>query len=109
MKKGRRALREDQRRLARARIELLWQQAEAFARSDPARSQRRVKTARSLAQRARIKVPSHMKKRICAKCGTVLVPGRNCRVRMRGNRSRHLSVTCFECGSIRRFYARTQP
>ncbi|MHA1961215.1 MAG: ribonuclease P protein component 4 [Candidatus Thorarchaeota archaeon] len=109
MRRRKRVPREDQRRLARARIELLWQQAAEMARSDPARSRRRMKTAGNIAQRARIKIPLHMKRRTCNRCGSVLVPGRNCRVRMRGNRSRHLSVTCLECGNIRRFYTRTQP
>ncbi|MFX0044646.1 MAG: ribonuclease P [Candidatus Hermodarchaeota archaeon] len=100
----RRAARRETKRLAAARIETLWEQASQLAKTDKDGARRRMLIADRVAQRARIKVPRQIKRRICGECGHVLIPGENCRVRVRQNRSRHLSVTCFDCGSITRFY-----
>ncbi len=100
----RRATRRETKRLAEARIETLWEQASQAAKTDKEGARRRMLIADRVAQRARMKVPRHIKRRICGECGHVMIPGENCRVRVRHNKSRHLSVTCLECGSITRFY-----
>ncbi|MFW9846595.1 MAG: hypothetical protein ACFFD6_07600 [Candidatus Thorarchaeota archaeon] len=53
-----------------------------------------------------MKVPRTVKRRICSSCKSILIPGDNCRVRMRNNRSKHLTVTCLTCGNIKRYYVR---
>jgi RNase P subunit RPR2 len=78
--------------VARARISILWGLLMRAAGDRP-----------ELAQRARIKLPRDMNRQICKECGTVFVPGRNCRVRVRSNRATHLTVTCLVCGAVRRF------
>ncbi|MHA2377775.1 MAG: ribonuclease P protein component 4 [Candidatus Thorarchaeota archaeon] len=100
----RRATRGETRRLAAARIQTLWEQASQAAKTDPDGARRRMLIAGRVAQKARMKMPRHIKRRVCRGCGNVLVPGENCRVRVRQNRSKHLSVTCLDCGSITRFY-----
>ncbi|MFQ5831531.1 MAG: ribonuclease P [Candidatus Thorarchaeota archaeon] len=100
----RRATRGETRRLAASRIEALWIQASQLAKISPESARRRVEIARRVAQRARMKIPRHVRRRVCRVCGNVLVPGENCRVRMRHNRARHLSVTCFDCGNTTRYY-----
>ena len=65
-----------------------------------------MQVASRLAQRARIKVPRDIKRKICRRCGAVLVPAKSYRARMRNNRAKHLSVTCIACGNITRYYVR---
>ncbi|MHA1588206.1 MAG: ribonuclease P protein component 4 [Candidatus Thorarchaeota archaeon] len=108
MSKKRRAPRAEARRLAQERIDILWEQASDVASQKPPLARQRMASARKIAQKARIKIPRHIGRQLCKKCGTVLVPGQNCRVRMRNNRSRHLTVTCLNCGAIRRFYNKKQ-
>ena len=94
------------KRLAMARIKLLWKQALEIAKTDPDGARTRMQVASRVAQRVRIKVPREIKRKICQRCGTVLIPGESCRVRMRNNRLKHLTVTCIACGNITRYYVR---
>ncbi|MHA1906653.1 MAG: ribonuclease P protein component 4 [Candidatus Thorarchaeota archaeon] len=99
----RRAPKKHVKRLARARIDRLWEQSRQDAATRPERAQKTMRSARNIAQKARMSLPRDISRQICKGCGTVFVPGRNCRMRVRHNRSRHISVTCLNCGAIRRF------
>ncbi|MFX0054455.1 MAG: ribonuclease P [Promethearchaeota archaeon] len=100
----RRTKQSETKRLARARIEILWEQASEMAKTDREGARRRMQVASRVAQRARIKVPKDIRRKICRQCGMVLIPGESCRVRMRNNRAKHLTVTCIACGNIARYY-----
>ena len=99
----RRPPRKETRRLAQERIEILWKQAIAYAEESPEVARQRVVLLQRVAQRARMRLPSQIRRRICTACGNVLVPGRNARVRLRNNRSRHVTVTCLDCGAMKRY------
>jgi ribonuclease P protein subunit RPR2 len=101
----RRYARDKIHRLAEARIKILWNEALQEARIHPKVAQKQMLSARKIAQRARIKIPREIKRRVCSKCGTILIPGDTCRVRVRQNRSKHVVVTCTECGSVKRYYS----
>ncbi|MFW9767617.1 MAG: ribonuclease P protein component 4 [Candidatus Thorarchaeota archaeon] len=93
------------KRLTQARVNILWEQAqEEVRRGRPEIARRHMFNARKIAQKTRTKLPRYMSRRVCKACGTVLVPGENCRVRIRHNRSRHMTVTCLTCGMIKRYY-----
>jgi ribonuclease P protein subunit RPR2 len=66
--------------------------------------------ARRYSQRAKIKIPYNWKKRLCKKCKNFLYPGLNYRIRMHSHRGKasHISLTCFECNNITRYYIKTQ-
>ncbi|MGD9381748.1 MAG: hypothetical protein PVI03_04820, partial [Candidatus Thorarchaeota archaeon] len=49
------------KRLARARIKLLWKQASDLAKTDPESARQRMKVAFKVAQKVRIKVPQEIK------------------------------------------------
>ncbi|NHI83438.1 MAG: ribonuclease P [Candidatus Thorarchaeota archaeon] len=102
----RRSPRTQVRNLAKARISLLWKQASGDARTSPELARRQMEIASKVAQKARIKIPRHIKRQLCKRCGRVLIPGRNCRVRVRNKRERHVVVTCLDCGAVRRFPVR---
>ncbi|MFW9832648.1 MAG: ribonuclease P protein component 4 [Candidatus Thorarchaeota archaeon] len=93
------------RRLSQARVNILWEHAKREAKAGrPDLARQRIISARRLAQKTRSKIPYHIRRRVCKTCGTLLVPGDTCRVRVRHNRSRHVTVTCLSCGAIKRYY-----
>ncbi|MHA2213669.1 MAG: hypothetical protein ACW992_10970 [Candidatus Thorarchaeota archaeon] len=69
---------------------------------------RSMASAKKIARKGSIRLSQEMVKGVCKECGTVYVSGKNCRVRMRNNRAKHLTVTCLKCGTARRFYVRRQ-
>jgi len=93
------------KRLTEARVEILWEQAmKSVSSGRPEIARLQMLSARKIAQRTRTKIPQHINRRICKSCGTILVPGSNCRVRVRHNRSKHLVVTCLDCGRVKRYH-----
>ena len=93
------------RHLSQARVDILWEQAKRDAESgEDELARQKMLSARKIAQKTRTKIPYEIRRRMCRKCGTVLVPGNNCRVRVRHNRSKHVIVTCLVCGAMRRYY-----
>jgi ribonuclease P protein subunit RPR2 len=86
------------KRIAKRRVEVLFQQAEKTRRENPQLASRYVETARKIAMAARIRLPTEYKRRICKNCNTLLVPGDNCRVRIKQKREPHVVVTCLTCG-----------
>ena len=97
--------REKTKRLAEARVDILWEQARNDAESGlPEQARQKMLNARRIAQRARAKMPRQVNRRICKVCGMVLIPGNTCRVRVRHNRGKHVVVSCLSCGATRRYY-----
>jgi ribonuclease P protein subunit RPR2 len=86
------------RQIAKQRIQILFQQAEKACRGNPQLASRYVAVARKIAMAAKIRLPPEYKHRICRNCNTLLVPGENCRVRVKQRREPHVVVTCLACG-----------
>ncbi|MHA2034182.1 MAG: ribonuclease P [Candidatus Thorarchaeota archaeon] len=91
------------RRIAKERVNRLWELALETSVHDPERTRRYVEIARRVSRRVRERLPRRIARRVCRGCGTILLPGVNCRVRVRNNRQTHVTVTCLRCGTIRRF------
>jgi len=91
------------RRIAEERIDLLLRLAGQTARSDSALSKRYVEMARRIAMRSGVRLGRERKHFICKECGSALVPGVNCRVRVRSDRETSVVVTCLACGSRKRY------
>lgn len=89
--------------IARQRIELLLEMADKIYKQYPDLAQRYVDLARKIGMKCRVRIPWWWKRRICKYCKSVLVPGVNCRVRLRTNRFPHVVVTCLKCGRQMRY------
>ncbi len=91
------------RSIAQRRIKRLFELAEQeAARGREDRSDRYVQLARRIGMRYRVRIPGHLKMRICKSCNSYLIPGRNMRVRLRGE---YITTTCLRCGrQMRRPY-----
>jgi ribonuclease P protein subunit RPR2 len=86
------------KQIAKQRVEVLFQQAEKTRRENPQLARRYVETARKIAMAAKIRLPTKFKRRICKNCNMLLVPGDNCRVRIKQKREPHVVITCLNCG-----------
>ena len=94
------------KQIAEQRIRVLFQQAESVHKANPQLSSRYIETARKIAMAARIRLPVQNKRRICKNCNALLVPGENCRVRIKQRREPHVVTTCLKCGAQTRMLLR---
>jgi ribonuclease P protein subunit RPR2 len=86
-------------KIARERIEILFNEAEKELSHHPERSNRYVQMARNLAQKYNLKIQGSWRGRICKNCHSFLRPGLNSQVRLSDT---SLRVKCLKCGYIRR-------
>lgn len=86
--------------IAFERIQYLFDIAEKEYSINPERSDRYVSLAKKIGMRYRVSIPPELKRRMCKGCGSFLIPGGNCRVRLKGGL---LTITCAKCGRIQRY------
>lgn len=91
---------EDLKKIALERIEVLFREAREQFKKDPKLSDRYVKLARKIAMKVNLKIPKEYKRRYCKHCYSYLVPGVNCRIRNYRNR---VIYTCLNCNGYMRF------
>jgi ribonuclease P protein subunit RPR2 len=90
-------------KLAEERIDLLYRFAREVFSEDPSLADRYVEIARRISMRCRVRIPRELKRYTCKGCGGLLVPGANCRVRIRPERGTAVVVTCLKCGRVKRY------
>lgn len=90
------------KQIAKQRIHILFDLAEKIYTFNPQLAQRYIETARKIAMSARLNLPSIHSRRICKKCNTLLIPGKNSRVRIKPRRKPHIVITCLNCGNKKR-------
>ena len=94
-------MKRERKRIALHRIHRLFQQAERRAFENRLElANRYVELARKIAMRYLVRMPRAYKRRYCKHCYAYLVPGKNCRVRLK---KRKVVVTCFNCGGLMRY------
>lgn len=86
--------------IASERMVGLFELAERAYVTRPDRSDRYVDLARRVGMRYRVRMPPALRRRICRKCHSFLVPGSSARVRLHG---RYLTITCLRCGKHVRY------
>jgi len=88
------------RDIAQERIRYLFELAKNELSQDPVRSERYVTLARKIGMRHRVSIPAELKRNLCKKCGSLLVPGHNSRIRLKDGR---ITVTCLRCAEVKRY------
>jgi ribonuclease P protein subunit RPR2 len=86
------------KRIATQRIQNLFHLAEETFNENPSLAQRYVDTARKIAMAAKVRLPRKYKRQVCRHCKSFILPGVNCRVRVRQRREPHVVITCLNCG-----------
>jgi len=90
----------DNPQIASERIVILFREAErAAGEGEHGLSERYVSLARSIGMRYNVRLPARLKRRVCKKCGALLLPGKNLRVRLRSGKTVR---TCLKCGNVSR-------
>jgi ribonuclease P protein subunit RPR2 len=88
----------DTRRIARQRVQTLFSLALETFDEYPVLAQQYVDTARKIAMAAKIRLPRQFRRQICRHCKSFILPGVNCRVRIKQLREPHVVTTCLNCG-----------
>ncbi|MCK4434179.1 ribonuclease P, partial [Candidatus Bathyarchaeota archaeon] len=72
--------------------------AREIVHEDPGLAQRYVDIARKVGMAARVRLPREVRLQVCRHCKSFILPGVNCRVRIKQRREPHMVVTCLNCG-----------
>lgn len=91
---------EKQKAIARERIRTLFKEAQAIFSEDSKLADKYVEMARKIAMKARIRVPSNLKRKFCKHCYKFFQPGVNLRVRTKNNK---VIYYCLNCKKYMRF------
>ncbi|MBS7657839.1 MAG: ribonuclease P [Candidatus Bathyarchaeia archaeon] len=94
-----------EKEIAKERIEILFNLARKIFNFSPELANRYIQLIRKIGMKARVKIPLEYKLFICKKCNSFLVPGRNCRVRIRSEKGTKIVFTCLNCSYIKRYPA----
>ncbi|MEM2971025.1 MAG: ribonuclease P [Candidatus Bathyarchaeia archaeon] len=86
------------KRIAKRRIQTLFKLARETFHEDPALAQRYVYLARKIAMAAKLRLPKEYRRQVCRHCKSFILPGVNCRVRIKQRREPHAVITCLNCG-----------
>jgi ribonuclease P protein subunit RPR2 len=86
------------KRIAIQRIRILFRLAMETIHEDPALAQRYVDIARKVAMAAKVRLPREYRHQVCRHCKSFILPGVNCRVRIKRRREPHVVITCLNCG-----------
>lgn len=91
----------ERQRIAIERIHRLFSEAEKMAKENRMELCRRyVEIARKISMKYLVRIPKTYRLRFCKKCLSYLVPGKNCRVRLKKSK---VVLTCLNCGSKKRY------
>ncbi|MCS7115091.1 MAG: ribonuclease P [Nitrososphaerota archaeon] len=86
------------KRIAMQRIRTLFLLARETYHEDPDLAQRYVNIARRIAMAAKVRLPKEYRRQVCRNCKGFILPGVNCRVRIKQRREPHVVITCLRCG-----------
>lgn len=86
------------KKIAFERINILYD----FAQVEKDFANRYAELIKAIAAKAKIRIPSHIKRRICKNCNHFLFPGKNLKVRT-SKTMKTVNYTCLDCNNIMRF------
>jgi ribonuclease P protein subunit RPR2 len=88
------------RKIARERIAILFDCADAVYHEDPALSDLYVLRARTISMKQRVRIDRELRRRYCHRCHAFLVPGSNLITRVHRGK---VIATCNACGNHMRY------
>jgi len=87
-------------KIALERIHILFDLAKNEIKKHPERSKRYIELMRTIGMRYNVRIPKEMKRQICKKCNSYLLPGYNCKIR---SAKKIMLIECLNCGNIMRY------
>jgi len=97
------------KRIAMQRIHTLFRLAKETFHEDAFLAQRYVDTARKIVMAAKVRLPREYRRQVCRHCKSFILPGANCRVRIKQRREPHVVITCLKCGKRTRIPLKERP
>ena len=89
------------RKIAKERISILLELAQRrIKEGEEGLARRYIELAILLSKKYNVRIPKNLKHRICKKCHSFLIPGKNARVRLKRGK---IVVTCLRCGHTKRY------
>ena len=88
------------RKLAKQKVEDLFNHAQLVFKKDKNLATRYVNIARKIAMKVNLRLTSNIKRKFCKHCYSYLMPGVNCRVRTRDTK---VVYYCLDCKKFMRF------
>lgn len=89
-------------KIAKERIEILFDLAEKEFKKHPERSKRYVQLARKIGLRYNVRFPTELKRKFCKSCSSLLVPSVTSKVRI-DSRTKTINIKCLNCEKIYRY------
>jgi ribonuclease P protein subunit RPR2 len=93
---------EQQLKIARERIDKLFDLAEKEFKKNPERSIRYIELARKIGMRYNVRLPKQMKRKFCKSCNILLKPGVTSKVRI-DSKNKVKVIKCLKCNRIYRY------
>ncbi|MBT3985582.1 ribonuclease P [archaeon] len=85
---------QEQQKIARERIKILFKNAETVFPKNPVRANRYIELARKVAMKANLRLTKTQRRKFCTHCYTYLQTGVNARIR---TRDKKLIIYCLSC------------
>ncbi|MEM7821429.1 MAG: ribonuclease P protein component 4 [Candidatus Aenigmatarchaeota archaeon] len=88
------------KKIAKERIEILFNLAEKELKKHPERSRRYVELARKIGLRYNVRLKKELKRKFCKECNSFLIPGISSTIRIENG---YVTVKCSNCKKIYRY------
>jgi len=89
-------------KIARERIQILFDLAEKEFKKHPERSKRYVELGRKIGLRYNVRLSKQLKRKFCKNCNSLLIAGLTSRVRI-NSKKKILTIKCLKCKKIYRY------
>jgi len=94
------------REIAQERMRILFNLAREEFHKNPKRARRYVELIRKISMKNKVRIPLEIRRFICRKCNSLLVPASTLRVRVK--EKKYVVYQCLNCGFKRRFQIKTK-
>ena len=95
-----RSLSPEKVKIAKERIDILFNLAEKELKKHPKRSRRYVELARKIVKRCNVRLTTGQKKKFCKKCNQLLKP-KTSEIKIDSNK-KFIKIRCMNCGNVSR-------
>lgn len=96
-----RSLSPEKVKIAKERIDILFNLAEKELKKNPERSRRYVELARKMGMRCNIRLTKEQKRKFCKKCNQLLTTKKTAKIKV-GPQEKFMEIKCLSCGSVYR-------
>ncbi len=93
-----RSLPPEKSKIAKERIEILFNLAEKELKKNPERSRRYVELARKIGMRCNVRLTPEQKRKFCKKCNQLLIPKKTCEII--NPKKKLMEIKCLNCGYV---------